>query len=330
MKPLLDAVASAAANAVREALPAATVSAITLLPSGTDPFSGTPRPLLYSSTRLVAAAPAGVLVGAGPEAMGEVLGFAIPPRDPAKADAAGKDEEDWDPAPEGDATPPPADTEDEDPPAWSDLLADAARDALTELGSKVAVSIAELVNLPAEVATTHVALTDHPRREVGLLPYAIALEITGPRGDQIRLVTVVSSIVLARLGVPSRADDDAVAAGLPAELPLDVSPSIGAHGLSGAAGRFANMPLTLTLHMGTTHLPVAEVMALRDGDVLELDAAVDDPVALVAGETPVVHGRLEVDDRGALVLSVTGIPGQSEAAPSASAETADAPPQPGD
>ena len=37
------------------------------------------------------------------------------------------------------------------------------------------------------------------------------------------------------------------------------------------------MPLDLTLHMGTAHLPVSEVMALCDGDVLELDAAVDGP-----------------------------------------------------
>lgn len=312
MKALLDAIAATAADTTRQALPGAEVTAVTLLPTGADPFAGTPRPLLYGAVRLAAASPAGVLIGGGPDAMAELLGFTLPPRD---VDEAEEDaEEEWDAAPEGDATEPPDDEydEEEEPPSWSELLADAADEPITSLGTAIAAAIAAMVDLPADVAHGGVHLTDHPRREVGALPYAISLDLAGSNGDQIRIVTIVSGIVLARLGVPSRSDDDAQPA-QPADLTIDGSASIGSHGLSGAAGRFANMPLSLTLHMGTTHMPVSEVMALRDGDVLELDAAVDDPVALVAGESALVHGNLEVDDKGGLVLHVTGIPGRGEA-----------------
>jgi hypothetical protein len=58
-------------------------------------------------------------------------------------------------------------------------------------------------------------------------------------------------------------------------------------------------------------VPLAQVLHLSDGEVIELRQSVDDPVDLVSESTTVARGDLEVSDSGNLVLHVTSVPGQA-------------------
>jgi flagellar motor switch protein FliM len=72
----------------------------------------------------------------------------------------------------------------------------------------------------------------------------------------------------------------------------DVDPGA-AHGAAAAAMRAAvqEVELELRAEIGRVELPAAQVLDLREGDVIELDGLTDDGVALLAGEVSVGRAR---------------------------------------
>lgn len=313
MKAVLDLVVPVATEAALAALPDGVVlAATTLLPRGADPFIGTERPLLFGAARWAAVSPGGVLLGGSPAAMAAVLGFELPERTltagaVAAADDGQAEVEEGAPGPDE-----PADPEHAEPTAaglpparWTDQVCEAARAQVTTVAQTVAQSVARLGELPTECAAVQVLVLDNVRPEVGPLPDAVVLTLQhGPH--EVRLVVVVPGIFLARVAA-SQLDGDSVVS-----LSDDAGPGAGKAAapslrprLSGLA--LTGVPLDLAVRVGSLRLSLAEVLALADGDVLQLDELVDDAVELVAGSTPVAEGTLELGDHGTLELRVTAI-----------------------
>ncbi len=297
MNGVFEPIAEIAVEAARAALPEQVqVGGVTPLPRGADPFVGAERPLLLAVTRWTFVAPGGVLLGGAPAAMAAVLGFDVP------------------------ATPAPVAPEDRkpddpEPPKWSDLVAEAARETATTVTQAIAAAITPVADLPPDCSSTQVTMNADDaaiRAEVGPLPDAVVLILHNDE-HEVRLVVVVPGIMAARLGAdaaPESAEEPA---------PEGEEPdTTAARLLRGELDRaLSAVPLELSIGMGHANVPLAHVLHLQAGEVLELEEAADAPVDLVSGGTPVAHGELEVSDHGTLVLHVTGIPGRKlSAAPS--------------
>lgn len=340
----LHRIAETLVEAIPEALAGVEAGPPTILPRGADPFAGAERPLLITATRWAAVSPGGMILGGSPEPLAAVLGFEVPERPTVSAEdaeqqrrATDRDEdgedgesdqaEEAEPEPEPEAEPEaeasadgdgeaaPEGEGDEAPvPArrWSDHVADAARPAAAAAGDALIRALAGLVGLPAGAAATQAVLAESDAMvaaTVGPLPDAIVIPLRRD-GAEARLVVVVAGIISARVAAaavqvgsasgPGAAPvEDAEGAEAPGPVPF-VPVAVGA------------VPLELSAEIGTTRLPLASVLSLREGAVVELAEAVDAPVSLVAGTTPVAAGELELDDAGGLVLHVTAIPGRPD------------------
>lgn len=76
--------------------------------------------------------------------------------------------------------------------------------------------------------------------------------------------------------------------------------------MSNPLDRFANIPITLTVVIGSTRMPVADLLNLGRGDVLVLDRMVTEPIDLYANGTLVAHGEFAIVD-GKMAITVTDI-----------------------
>lgn len=295
MKTAFSAIAAVAVDAARAALPEQVqVGAVTPLPRGADPFVGAERPLLLAVTRWTFVAPGGVLLGGSPASMAAVLGFDVP------------------------ATPTPVAPEDRKegapaPPKWSDLVAEAAREMATTVTQAIAAAITAVADLPPDCSSTQVTVGNDDgaiRAEVGPLPDAVVLMLHTDE-HEVRLVVVVPGVMVARLSdtTPPSPSEPVVEADATDEA--EDAKRRAATALRGELDRaLSAVPLELSIGMGHANVPLSHVLHLQDGEVLELEEAVDAPVDLISGGTAVAHGDLEVSDHGTLVLHVTGIPGQ--------------------
>ena len=64
----------------------------------------------------------------------------------------------------------------------------------------------------------------------------------------------------------------------------------------------SDLELTLTLRLGSTQLPLTEIVELTQGQVLELDRFVDDPVDLLLNGQLVARGEVVVESEGPVVV----------------------------
>ncbi|HVV63002.1 MAG TPA: FliM/FliN family flagellar motor switch protein [Pseudolabrys sp.] len=55
------------------------------------------------------------------------------------------------------------------------------------------------------------------------------------------------------------------------------------------------VPLDITVVLGTTEMPVHQVLRLGRGAIIELDASEDDPVKILANNLPVAQGTVVVN-----------------------------------
>lgn len=340
----LERIAAAVVDAVPTALPGVQAGPPTILPRGADPFAGAERPLLLDAIRWTAVSPGGVIFGGSVDGVGAVLGFEVPERPNVSADDAaqqrratdgdgdGEDEgEGEEPAaeaqpeptaaePDGDAEPQAEGESEGDAPVparrWSDHVADASRDAAAAAGDGIIRALATLVGLPPGAAATQAVLAESDAMvsaAVGPLPDAIVVPLR--RDDaEIRLIIVVAGIVAARVSAAAVQVGSASGPGAApveeAELVAQDAPAADAE--PPVLVSVGAVPLELCAEIGTTKLPLSSVLALREGAVVELSEAVDAPIQLVAGATPVAAGELELDDVGGLVLHVTSIPGRPD------------------
>ena len=308
----LDPIAELATSAARGALPEiVSVGDATLLPRGADPFIGSQRPMLLAATRWAAVSPGGVLIGGAPAGLAAMFGFDVP----------------------GKPTPPdPSKRKSGDPPAprWHDLIAEAARPALTTFSHAIANAVATLAGLPPDCAETQFSINDtdaEVRGEVGPISDGVVLLLHAGEHEA-RVVIVVPGIFLARMIDP--VGDAEVVRDKGATMARPVGESDGGgvprRSLEPLQAALATVPLDLAIELGSARVPLAQVLHLSDGEVLELRQPIDAPVDLVSEGTAVARGELEVDGVGNLVLNVTSIPGRpTVAAPRLVADAPSAP-----
>jgi flagellar motor switch protein FliN/FliY len=66
----------------------------------------------------------------------------------------------------------------------------------------------------------------------------------------------------------------------------------------GVVDELLDLPLDLRVRLGEAVMPIEEIVALREGSVIELDRAVGDPVDVLVNDTVVAKGEVViVDDR---------------------------------
>lgn len=243
------------------------------------------------------------------------------PAEPEPAEPASDADGDADAEPAGDAVDGDAASGEAAPaPArrWSDHVADAARERAAAAGDGVIRALAALVGLPPGAAATHAVLAESDAlvtATVGPLPDAVVVPLHHAESSaEARLIIVVAGIISAR--VAAAAVQVGSASG-PGAAPVEAAEAVVDAPVAPPSRPVAvgGVPLDLSAELGTTRLPLSSVLALRDGAVIELSEAVEAPVALVAGATPVATGELELDDDGSLVLHVTGIPGRPDLTP---------------
>lgn len=82
--------------------------------------------------------------------------------------------------------------------------------------------------------------------------------------------------------------------------PLIPSSDTGAEGLDGAASGDVNLdvilevPVTLSLEVGRTRIPIRNLLQLNQGSVVELDRAAGDPLDVFVNGTLVAHGEVVI------------------------------------
>lgn len=342
----LERIAATIVEAVPSVLPGVEAGSPTILPRGADPFAGAERPLLLDAIRWTAVSPGGVVLGGAADAVGAVLGFEVPapptvsPEDAAQqrratdqdeaeeedAQAEGSEPEaeapeptDAEGQPEGDGVGEGGDEPPPPPPArrWSDHVAEASREAAAAAGDGFIRALATLVGLPPGAAATQAVLAESDAMvaaAVGPLPDAIVVPLR--RDDvEIRLIVVVAGIVAARVSAAAVTVGSASGPGAAPVEDAQPTDSTEAEAAPRVAVAIGSVPLELCAEIGTTRMPLSSVLALREGAVIELSEAVDAPIQLVAGRTPVAAGELELDDVGGLVLHVTAIPGRPDLTP---------------
>lgn len=70
-----------------------------------------------------------------------------------------------------------------------------------------------------------------------------------------------------------------------------------------------NVPLNVTVELGSVSLPVAEILKLGTGSVVELDRAANAPVDLLVNDRKIARGEIvAVDDRFALRITEIASP----------------------
>lgn len=57
-------------------------------------------------------------------------------------------------------------------------------------------------------------------------------------------------------------------------------------------GLLMHVPLRLTVELGACRMPVAEVLKLGTGSIVELDRAVSHPVDLLVNDRPIARGEI--------------------------------------
>ena len=73
-------------------------------------------------------------------------------------------------------------------------------------------------------------------------------------------------------------------------------------------GRFAEVPIEITVSVGHSRPTVRELLELTHDTILTLDRGVEDPVDLFVGEQLIARGELrESDDGGALLVRITDV-----------------------
>lgn len=71
-------------------------------------------------------------------------------------------------------------------------------------------------------------------------------------------------------------------------------------------GAVYDVPVELSAVLGTTYIPVSQLLKMGRGAVLELDRAVGDPIDIYVNERLVARGEvMVVDDRLAVTLTET-------------------------
>jgi flagellar motor switch protein FliN/FliY len=97
------------------------------------------------------------------------------------------------------------------------------------------------------------------------------------------------------------------------ELPeLKPHPLPGAVAVSAELGMIQNLKVRVRVVAGEASLTVAELMALREDEVLKLDRPVDDPVDVVVDGQVVARGRLvAVGDEFGVQVTELGRPAKS-------------------
>ncbi|MEL6798284.1 MAG: FliM/FliN family flagellar motor switch protein [Pseudomonadota bacterium] len=74
---------------------------------------------------------------------------------------------------------------------------------------------------------------------------------------------------------------------------------------------FRDLPVAITVVIGTATPPVAEVLSLRRDSVVPLNSQIDDPVAIFVGDKLIAHGELQTQEDGTgLSVRITSIPGK--------------------
>lgn len=78
----------------------------------------------------------------------------------------------------------------------------------------------------------------------------------------------------------------------------------GSNGAADAMTFLLNVPLEMTVELGSVSMPVAEILKLGTGSVVELDRAVNAPVDLLVNARKIARGEIvAVDDRFALRIT---------------------------
>lgn len=80
--------------------------------------------------------------------------------------------------------------------------------------------------------------------------------------------------------------------------------------LGGPLARINDITVQLSVELGTTRMPLRDVLALAEDEVVVLDRLIDEPVELLVNGTPVARGEV-VSDRnrfGIRILEMIGEP----------------------
>lgn len=82
-----------------------------------------------------------------------------------------------------------------------------------------------------------------------------------------------------------------------------------------------DVPVTLTVELGSAQLPMREVLQLAAGSIVQLDKAAGTPVELRAGHKLVARGEVVVveDQLGIRITELANAPAQPAAAPAKAA-----------
>lgn len=266
---------AAAGRAAREVLPeGASLARGLVLPRGADAFVGAELPLVLVASRWARVACGGVLLGGSFAAMTALFGL----------DAAAARVE-ADPATR---------------PAWEEELRVAGR----VLSSAVSVAVLELGELPAELSPTTVSrctAEDATRDEVGQISDAVAF-VVYIGALSVRMVVAVPGVLTARL---SRDPYEAQVG--PEHEPNRQEPPALPDASRPVTDPLAWVPIDLAIELGRARVPMAAVMLAGEGELLELDRAFDDAVALVSEVATVALGELEVNDRNRLEFCITSV-----------------------
>lgn len=67
------------------------------------------------------------------------------------------------------------------------------------------------------------------------------------------------------------------------------------------------VPLTITVGLGRTRLSVAQVLGLEAGSIVNLDAAIDDPIDLLVDNAVIARGELLETEDGELAVRITEV-----------------------
>ena len=76
---------------------------------------------------------------------------------------------------------------------------------------------------------------------------------------------------------------------------------------------FDKVAVDIAVVLGTTSMPIHQVLRLGRGAIIELDASEDDDVAILANNLPVAHGTVIVSGNRIAVEVKQLLPGSPEA-----------------
>ncbi len=75
-------------------------------------------------------------------------------------------------------------------------------------------------------------------------------------------------------------------------------------GDSSLTASFARVPVTLQVMLGSTHLPLSQLLGLQSGSMISLDQKLGEPVSVIVNGCKVASGQLFVMDDQAERLGV--------------------------